>query len=230
MDGGFPFRAFEKLRQMVPFTPSDLSHVAIPFLTARNKLTEGSRLLGNAVMDPSLFYHQARNRIQGDQFQKGMAAIGAYKYLPEYTSRIREVWKQDGRPMLSNWNEFLQHCGLGSVPLIQMDHHIAHAAAAYFTSGWDDALLITCDGVGALKSSIVAVGRAGKIKIISRTFYPHSPGEFWEVITAICGFHHMKHGGKITGLAALGNPQADSYEVMKRSLHVNGMSFHTDLD
>ena len=40
------------------------------------------------------------------------------------------------------------------------------------------------------------------MRVIARTFYPHSPGEFWEAITVLCGFHHMKHGGKITGLAA----------------------------
>ena len=230
MDGGFPFRAYEKLQQMISFKPSDLSHVAIPFLSGRDKFREGSRLLGQSLEDPNLVYQQARNRISGDQFQKGMAAIGAYKYVPEYIAKIRNVWKQDGRPVLSNWREFLKHLGLDSIPLIQMDHHMAHAAAAYFTSGWEDALLITCDGVGALKSSIVAQGRGGNIRVLARTFYPHSPGEFWEAITAICGFHHMKHGGKITGLAAFGDRNAACYEVMKRALGINGLTFHTDIE
>src|SRR5690606_6846804 len=70
----------------------------------------------------------------------------------------------------------------------------------------------------------------GKLRVIARTFYPHSPGEFWEVITAICGFHHMKHGGKITGLAAYGKPEAACYDVMRRAIRVDGLTIRTSLD
>jgi carbamoyltransferase len=229
MDGGFPFRAFENLRKTFCFTASDLSSIAIPFMSATNKTAEGSHLLLSALKDPALGFQQIRNRLEQDQFQKGMEQIGAYQYLPKYVSRIREVWKQDGHPLLSNWREFLQYCSLDSVPLVQMDHHIAHAAGAYFTSGQDEALLITCDGVGALKSGIVATAQNGRIRVIARTFYPHSPGEFWEVITAICGFHHMKHGGKITGLAAYGDPEAACYEVMKGALGLNDLTIRSNI-
>lgn len=230
MDGGFPFRAFENLQKTFHFSPSDLSCVAIPFMSVVDKTAEGSYLILSALKDPALGFRHMRNRLEQDQFQKGMQGIGAYEYLPKYVSRIRDIWKQDQRPILSNWREFLQYCSLDSVPLIQMDHHIAHAAGAYFTSGHDEALLITCDGVGALKSGIVATAKNGRIRIIARTFYPHSPGEFWEVITAICGFHHMKHGGKITGLAAHGDPEAACYEVMKDALDLNDLTVKSNID
>src|SRR3989304_5203657 len=85
-------------------------------------------------------------------------------------------------------------------------------------------------GVGALKSGIVAVGREGRLEVLARTFYPHSPGEFWEAITAICGFHHMKHGGKITGLAAYGDPEASCYQVMEGALGANGLTIRSAID
>ncbi len=230
MDGGFPFRAVEALQRVVRFTPKDLSCVAVPFMSLGDKAREGSHLLLASLRDPSLGFRQSRNRIDQDQFQKGMEAIGAYRYLDGYMAQLREVRVRDGRPNLADWREFLRYSGLDSVPLVQVDHHVAHAAGAYYTSGWDEALLITCDGVGALKSGIVAVGRKGHLEVISRTFYPHSPGGFWEAITAICGFHHMKHGGKITGLAAYGDPEASCYRIMETALSLNGLTIRSAVD
>jgi carbamoyltransferase len=230
MDGGFPFRAVEALRLVKPFDVADISCVAVPFMSAGDKTREGSQLMLSSMRDPSLGWRNVRNRAGEDQFQKGMAAIGAYRYVEKHSESVRAVREADGRPALSDWREFLSYCGLGGLPLVQVDHHVAHAAGAYYTSGWDDALLITCDGVGALKSCIVATGRGGKIEIVARTFYPHSPGEFWEVITTVCGFHHFKHGGKITGLAAYGDPEAACYEVMRAALGRKGLTVRSHLD
>ncbi len=231
MDGGFPFRAYEAIQRIHPFTAKDLSGVAVPFMSTADKTREASHLALATLRDPSLGFKQARNRLAKDSFQKGMAAIGAYSYLEKYSAAVKKVRDADGRPKLNDWRDFLKWCGIDEAPLVHVDHHIAHAAGAYYTSGWEDALLITCDGVGALKSAIVAEGRAGKIKIRARTFYPNSPGEFWEVITAICGFHHFKHGGKITGLAAYGDPNHfECYDILKRALDLDGLSVISRLD
>jgi len=230
MDGGFPFRAFEALQRIIHFTAKELSCVAVPFMSLREKVGEGSRLFFSSLADRQLGVRQARNRLHEDQFQRGMAAIGAYRYVPEYVDKLRTIHFADGRPELPDWRGFLKYCGLDSVPLVQMDHHLAHAAGAYYTSGWDEALVLTCDGIGALKSGIVAIGKRGRLQVISRTFYPHSPGGFWEAITAICGFHHMKHGGKITGLAAYGDRDASCYRVMVEALSLNGLTIRSDVD
>jgi carbamoyltransferase len=230
MDGGFPFRAVEALQRIAPFKASDLSCVAVPFMSSGNKTREGANLLISALRDPALGLQQVKNRVTEDTFQKGMAAIGAYKYVEWFMEKVHEVREKDHRPRLSDWREFLRYCGLDAVPLVQMDHHLAHAAGAYYTSGFDPALLITCDGLGALKSSIIGIGQGNKINIIARTFYPHSPGGFWEVITTVCGFHHFKHGGKITGLAAYGDPDAPCYQIMKDALNVDGLTIRTNLN
>lgn len=230
MDGGFPFRAFEALQRMTGFTAADLSCVVIPSMSAGDKIQDSSRLLLGYPRDPSLSFGKVRNRINQSDFEKGMAAIGAHRWFETHMAKVREVRAEDGRPDLSDRSDFLRFCGLNSVPLIRVDHHVAHAAGAYYTSGWDEALLITCDGIGSLKSSIVAVGRAGRIKVIARTFLPYSAGHFWEAITAICGFHHLRDGGKITGLAAYGDPGAACYQVMKEALHANGLGLESDVD
>ncbi len=230
MDGGFPFRALEAVLRIGGVRPSDLDAVAVPFLSRSGQAAEGVRMLLAATMQPSLLVGQYRTRFTGDAFQAGMRAIGAYDYVDDFKRRVQAVRDQDGRPAVADWRGFLEVSGLAGVPLVQMDHHLAHGAGAYWMSGWDNALVVTCDGVGALKSSIVAVGKGTELSIIGRSFYPNSPGEFWEVVTQICGFHHMKHGGKITGLAAHGQADAPCYDILKRAMWADGLSIRTNLN
>lgn len=230
MDGGFPFRALEAVMRMGGVSPSDLDAVAVPFLSRADQASEGARMLMSGLTQPSVLAGQYRTRSGHDAFQEGMRAIGAYGYLDDFKRRVQAVREADGRPSVADWREFLAVSGLGDVRLVQMDHHLAHAAGAYWMSGWSRALVVTCDGVGALKSGIVALGRGASIEMIGRSFYPNSPGEFWEVVTCICGFHHMKHGGKITGLAAHGRHDGPHYEILKKVLWSDGLSLRTDID
>lgn len=230
MDGGFPFRALESLQRMTSFTARDLCAVAVPYMGVGAQAAEGARLVQASLRDPGIARRQLSGRVFGDAFQRGMAQIGAYDYLETFKGRLHAVRARDGRPALADWRAFIDHMGLSSVPLVRVDHHLAHAAGAYYTSAMDPCLVLTCDGVGALKSGIVAVGRSGRLRVIGRTFYPHSPGEFWEALTTICGFHHMRHGGKLTGLAAYGDRDAPCYATMRDILDVDGLSVRSRLD
>lgn len=230
MDGGFPFRALDAIQRMTGVAWRDLDAVAVPYLSPGDQVREGVRLLAAAVTDPGLLPAQWATRRGRDRFQAGMTALGAYGYLDDFKRRSAAVRAQDNRPAVRDWREFLAVTGLGEVPLVQVDHHLAHAAAAYWMSGESDALVITCDGLGALKSGMVALGTGTGLDVIARTFYPHSPGGFWEVITALCGFHHMKHGGKITGLAANGRADAPCYAVMRAAIAADGLGIRTQLD
>lgn len=230
MDGGFPFRAIEAVMRMGGVSPRDLDFVALPFLSTSGQIAEGARLAATALVDPAVLRGQAALRLRHDRFQAGMRALGAYGYVDDFNARVRAVRRADNRPQVDGWRGFLAVNGLSDVPLVQVDHHAAHAAGAWFASGAADPVVITCDGVGALKSGIVALPSGSRLRVIGRSFYPHSPGEFWELVTVLCGFHHMKHGGKITGLAAYGNPDAPCYSVMERAISLRGLSIRTNLD
>ncbi len=227
MDGGYPFRSFEALKKIIPFTPDDIAAAAIPYWGTLEKLREVHRM-GMECLKPSFSDSWLQFRM-GDPFQKEMGALGAYKYLEKYMQEVRGVQKKDGRPQLAGWKDFLKYCGVADKPLVRVDHHVAHVAGAYFTSGWEEALVITADGAGAMKSGLVAVCSGGKIDVIERSFLPNSPGRFWEVITHLCGFNHHKHGGKITGLAASGNKNAPCYQAMKKWMWQDGMTVGTNL-
>jgi len=87
------------------------------------------------------------------------------------------------------------------------DHHTAHAASAYYPSGFDDAVVVTIDGVGDCLSGSVFDGKNGRLRR-RRTFYYNelTVGADYEVFTAMLGFDPDRHCGKITGLAAYGTP------------------------
>jgi carbamoyltransferase len=88
-----------------------------------------------------------------------------------------------------------------------VDHHLAHITSAYFTSGFRDALVVSVDGGGDGRSSLVYAIRNGRFEYLHEVSAYNSLGNYYAYITHICGFKAMKHEGKITGLAAHGEPK-----------------------
>ena len=91
-------------------------------------------------------------------------------------------------------------------PVDFIDHHTSHAASAYYTSGKDNVLVITSDAAGDALSATVFVGNGGKLTKLKEVNSYNSIGKLYSYVTEICGFKPLRHEGKITGLAAYGNP------------------------
>jgi len=85
-------------------------------------------------------------------------------------------------------------------------HHFAHATSAYYTSPFRDALVVTMDGGGDGHSSHAYSVKDGVFRNLVTVDSYDSLGNFYAYITAICGFKAKRHEGKITGLAAQGQP------------------------
>lgn len=106
-----------------------------------------------------------------------------------------------------------------------VDHHTAHAYSAYMTSGFNKALTITTDNFGDGMSSAVFICENGKCNFLYGSSALNSPGQFYGEVSQILGFHPLM-AGKMTGLAAYGNPD-NAYNVVKNlfSLHDNKKDF-----
>ncbi|MDO8621207.1 MAG: carbamoyltransferase C-terminal domain-containing protein [Candidatus Levybacteria bacterium] len=101
-------------------------------------------------------------------------------------------------------------------------HHFAHMYSAYYTSGWKDCLVMCSEGSGFSETmSIYHVRKGEWIKVVEN-YLPHSAGKFYELVTVMLGFNVLRHPGKITGLAAYGNPNT-VYNAVKDLLSVNGL-------
>jgi carbamoyltransferase len=85
-------------------------------------------------------------------------------------------------------------------------HHLAHAASAYFPSGFDRAAILTIDGVGEAASTTLGTAVGTRIRTLETYNYPHSLGFVWEFLSTHLGFSHYD-GSKVMGLAAYGNPE-----------------------
>jgi carbamoyltransferase len=91
-------------------------------------------------------------------------------------------------------------------PVRFYDHHFCHATTAYYTSNFDRALVVTLDGGGDGRSGSMYVGENGLLREIASIDSFNSLGNFYSYITHLCGFQAENHEGKVTGLAALGEP------------------------
>ncbi|NNM20015.1 MAG: carbamoyltransferase [Gammaproteobacteria bacterium] len=92
-------------------------------------------------------------------------------------------------------------------PVSFIDHHVCHAASAYFTSGFEDATVVTQDGAGDGKCSRVFSVTKGKFDQLCALDSYDSVGNYYSYVTHLCGYKAHKHEGKITGLAAYGKPK-----------------------
>ena len=105
-----------------------------------------------------------------------------------------------------------------------LDHHLAHCASAYFTSGMEQATVISLDGAGDGCSSQVYRVDNGKFKLLHKLDSYDSVGNYYAYVTHLCGFHAHKHEGKITGLAAYGHPTY--IELLKRYIQYKNGNIH----
>jgi carbamoyltransferase len=105
-------------------------------------------------------------------------------------------------------------------PIVHVPHHLAHAASAFYTSGFDEATVVIVDGVGETESTSIWRGRGMALERIEQIDFPNSLGEFYAAITEFCGFKVYQQEGKLMGLAAYGGPDDDITRKMQRVLQV----------
>jgi len=92
-------------------------------------------------------------------------------------------------------------------PIEIVDHHLSHAASAYFFSGFDEAAILTVDGVGEWPTTTYNSAQGGEIKRLGQVDFPHSLGLFYSAVTGYLGFEVNEGEYKVMGLAPYGQPK-----------------------
>ena len=87
------------------------------------------------------------------------------------------------------------------------EHHLSHAASAFFPSKFEDAAIITLDGVGEWSTSTIGIGKKNNISIIKEINFPHSLGLLYSAFTYFLGFKVNSGEYKLMGLAPFGTPR-----------------------
>jgi carbamoyltransferase len=91
-------------------------------------------------------------------------------------------------------------------PIVFTDHHESHAASAFFPSPFDQAAILTLDGVGEWSTTTMGVGEGNKIRLTNQLQFPHSLGLLYSAFTYYCGFKVNSGEYKLMGLAPYGRP------------------------
>ncbi|MER3425612.1 MAG: carbamoyltransferase, partial [Nitrospiraceae bacterium] len=98
-----------------------------------------------------------------------------------------------------------------------VEHHVAHAASAFYPSPFERAAVLTLDGRGERAATTYSVGEGGQLKRIGQVNFPHSLGLLYEQVTGYLGFLHSSDEYKVMALASFGKPcYADEFRRIVR--------------
>lgn len=112
-------------------------------------------------------------------------------------------------------------------PLEFVHHHDAHAASAFYGSGFDKSMILTMDASGDGVSTQLSIGNGDKMELFRRYSRPDSLGIYYSLITQLCGFRRDSDEYKLMGLAAYGNKNNFDFS---RVLYFNNGEFHLNED
>ena len=199
MHAGFPNRAVEALLKRAGLRPQDLQHVVYPFMPW---WTEGSRMLHGYLRDLLFTLNNGTPRSEKLRHLKAYSEWCIDSIL-DHRNCHRQLVRE------------LSSLGL-SDKLTRVEHHAAHAAAAYLTSGFEEAIALTLDWYGGGLSGSVNLCTPCGIKRLHNFRYPHSLGLFYAQVTSALGFKSSQHEGKIVGLAAYGDSRVLGPALLSR--------------
>ncbi len=236
LQDGFPWQALQHCLESTGTDAAAIDKVMYPFLAwdeetrlfsgklekersflEEQKLVETNRLIREAEgRVPSRSAQIPGLQEPNERMSKGFAKTLAYRVLASESVVSRNVakrgsdqWGRDAEAFHRKWHEELESAlheiGLHD-KLSRIEHHLSHAANAYYTSGFDEAVIISLDGYGSGLAGSASLGRGGHIERLHGVDFPHSLGTFYESVTSGLGFKPSRHEGKIVGLAAYGDP------------------------
>ncbi len=180
-DSNFPINAIAYCLTEAKITASDIDHVVFydkPFLKFERLL---ETYLALAPKGFKSFSTSLPIWLKDKLFQKTIII-----------NALKEALAKDG-----NWEE----------KLLFSEHHLSHAASAFFPSPFDRAAVLTMDGVGEWTTTSLAVGKGHKLSVYKEIHFPHSIGLLYSAITYYTGFKVNSGEYKVMGLAPYGEPK-----------------------
>jgi carbamoyltransferase len=178
-DSGFPSNSIKFVLNFSKIRLSEVEHIVFyekPFL-------KFERLLETYVaFAPKGFQSFSRAMpiwLREKLFQK--------KFIFDYLKDIDNDFKDDTKLLFS-------------------EHHLSHAASAFYPSPFEEAIILTADGVGEWATTTVAIGKKNKLEIKKELHFPHSLGLLYSAFTYYTGFKVNSGEYKLMGLAPYGEP------------------------
>ena len=133
-----------------------------------------------------------------EQFDKAVLSIlGTKMWVQDYVKKIIGTLGKTGK-------------------LLFTEHHMSHAASAFYPSAYEKAAILTIDGVGEWTTTSIGLGNGKNLELLKEIHYPHSLGLLYSTFTYYCGFKVNSGEYKLMGLAPFG--ETSYYNVIKDTL------------
>jgi carbamoyltransferase len=151
-----------------------------------------------ADLDYVIFYEKPLLK-----FERILAGFGAtFPRSRRMFVQAMRMWLSDKLWIRSRLRQALAYGG----PILFGEHHVSHAASAFFPSPFTDAAIVTADGIGEWASTTLGIGSDIDLDLTHEIRYPHSLGLLYSAFTAYLGFEVNEGEYKVMGLAAYGQP------------------------
>lgn len=140
--------------------------------------------------------------------------VGAFiKHMPEWISE-----KIFFKKLLKDGLKDVDRGSYKNASLLFSEHHLSHAAWAYYTSPFKESAILTIDGVGEWTTTSIFKASGNNIEVVKEQHFPHSVGLLYSSFTQFLGFKVNDGEYKMMGLAPYGNRENDTYQSFKKKL------------
>jgi carbamoyltransferase len=183
--------------------PGDIQAVAIPYAPI-------------SIFEPARWHMAARHWYAPDR-----AFVALFNGNRRYRRYVRNVF------------EVLRKIGIDpeKIQFMPIEHHLAHASSAYHLSGYQDAAIMSIDGVGEYCTTWFGYGEAGRIHPVKEFYLPDSLGGLYGSVTEFLGFEMLDGEYKVMGMAPYGDPTKINVSPLikwdERGFRVNTRYVHT---
>lgn len=190
---GAPALAIKKVFEIAKISPQDITLIAVAsFMRLDDPIKEKGNILHLLAEYLAPYFHE--------------------KWFINSSVRILHGFR-----IKKDLFESFESLKIRGKPIQFVEHHLTHAACAYYQRSWDEkTLILTLDGMGDGLSATVSIGQGFKIKRIAETSYYDSIGNnLYSEITAYLGMKRWEHEYKVMGLAPYGKPDGIIEELRK---------------
>jgi carbamoyltransferase len=149
------------------------------------------------------------------------------KGLASFLSAI-PIWIREKLFMRQELNSSLKHFGTKIPPIYFPEHHLSHAASAFYPSPFNEAAILTIDGVGEWATTSLAYGKNHEITVLRELHFPHSLGLLYAAFTAYCGFRVNSGEYKLMGLAPYGRKGSERVQHWKELIYEHLIDLRSD--
>ncbi len=138
------------------------------------------------------------------------------------------AWIKEKLFMRRMLNEQFALLGGGNIPVYFPEHHLSHAASAFYPSPFPEAAILTIDGVGEWATTTIGRGHGNEIEILKELQFPHSVGLLYSAFTFYTGFAVNSGEYKLMGLAPYGNPDSQRTADFKKKIETELVDIRKD--